>query len=144
MLKNHDTYSFLPSKLQLMYDPSKIKRKLLISVDIVSSPLSSFQCYCFPIFFTCLSYHHPSFPFFPSPSSTILIALISFLPSFLYPIFLSSLLSIHLINKKNETTFVRNCICCIFTLLLVHVSAYIGHPQVLRTQNVKKNHCMQY
>jgi hypothetical protein len=46
------------------------------------------------------------------------------------------------INKKNETPLFAT----VFVVLsiLLHVSAYIGHPQVLCTQNVKKNCCMQY
>jgi hypothetical protein len=39
-------------------------------------------------------------------------------------------------NKKNETPLFTT----VFVVLsiLLHVSAYTGHPQVLRTQNVKK------
>jgi hypothetical protein len=45
-------------------------------------------------------------------------------------------------HKKNETPLFAT----VFVVLsiLLHVSAYIGHPQVLNTQNVKKNCCMQY
>jgi uncharacterized membrane protein len=40
------------------------------------------------------------------------------------------------INKKNETPLFATVFVVLFILL--HVSAYIGHLQVLRIQNVKK------
>jgi hypothetical protein len=56
-------------------------------------------------------------------------------PRFVHPVALA-------INKKNEPPLFAT----VFVVLsiLLHVSAYIGHPQVLRTQNVKKNRCMQH
>jgi hypothetical protein len=40
------------------------------------------------------------------------------------------------VNKKNETPFFTTVFVVLSTLL--HVSAYIGHLQVLRIQNVKR------